>query len=182
MATNKQKMKKYAPIAAAVVAGGLLLWWSRKASASGGGGALPPADDEPSGGGGDSSGGGGGPSGGGGQRRDAPPFPGQNRALEESVANIIYTEWMAYLSAAMVEHGNEEGPPTDDDYADAKAAMGIGRGRTVSSWLTDAVFYRMYPGVGQIPGEGSRGSGWQPYIDSWKRVYADMRSKQWTGG
>ncbi len=145
--------------------------WPRQASAAP---VLPPP--------GTGGGGGGGGAATGGAKVNAPPFPmpeANARALEASMGAAEHAQWLAAVGEAMQAHGNGGPNPTAQDIAAARSALGIPGNRPVADWLTDQAYKKLYPDARQIPGEASRGTGWQPYIDSWFRMRNMIRDMPW---
>lgn len=111
-------------------------------------GLLPPVN----GGGAKPSGGGRPSGGGGGAKTNAPEFP-----YTSSEAQGLEDAWsVTAVAEAMPASG---GPITKS--LDA---------------ITDAAFYEIYK-IRSIPGKSSRGTGWQPYIDSWMRIRGKVKNQ-----
>jgi len=109
---------------------------------------LPPV---PSNGGGRPSGGGGGRPSGGGSRVNAPAFP-----YSDSEARQVEAAW---VTTVFTEAMNDAG-------------VGVPITRSLDA-LADDAFYEMYK-IQKIPASSQRGTGWDPYIASWKRIRATM--------
>jgi hypothetical protein len=119
----------------------------------------------PGGGGGQLPGGGGGggskPSTGGGgksgSKQDAPAFP-----YSTSEAQAVEQAWAVSATAAAVD------PNTGTLTKNADQ-------------ITDDAFYEIYK-IRKIPAKANRGSGWQPYIDSWLRIRDIVKQQMATYG
>jgi len=177
------KYQKYLPIGVAVAAGALILFFARKSSAA----PIPvgptptptptptPAPTPtptPA------------PSGGGGAKVNAPAFPMSETDAKNSeplYVNSEHSEWAGLLSEVMAANGNPTGSPSPEDYQEARRRANISSGRTIPSVLADEAFVQMY-GIDHIPSGSKRGTGWQPYIDSWTRMYNTLKKMQWTAG
>lgn len=150
---NTRKKKNPSPVTWILIAGGV-------AVATGAGlgiyayrkrkqsGVLPPGPTPGNGGGGGKTPSGGG---GGGAKQNAPSFP-----YTTSEARSVEQTWAIAFIAEECDASVGELPRSVDK-------------------ISDDIFYEMY-GIRKIPGSGSRGTGWQPYIDSWIRIRDFVRS------
>lgn len=116
---------------------------------------------------------------------DAPPFPfdlDEAKAVEAVQTKARHDEWVSILEAVMDSSGTGiGGPPTEEDYAEARAEAEIPGHRTIPGVLTDEAFAFTYGGF-TIPKKADRGQGWQPFIDSWVRMQDLVKQEKWVGG
>lgn len=169
-----KKYQKYLPIGIAVFAGGLLLYYSRRAIAKPVepiGPAPGPVVDPPQ------------PAGS--KKKDAPPFPhslSEAKGLEVAQATAEHGEWLGFLGGIMEDNGNPGPNPSDEDYAEARSRLQIPKWRTIPGVLTDEAFDAIYGKNLSIPDKKDRGSGWQPYLDSWVRMQDYLKTQNWVSG
>ena len=171
----KSKYQKYLPIGIAVFAGGLLLYYSTRAKADPKKPVDPigpgPVVDPPA------------PKGS--KKKDAPPFPhslGEAKNFEFAQTNAEHGEWLAFLGSIMEGNDNPGPDPSDEDYAEARSRLQIPKWRTIPGVLTDEAFDVIYGKSLSIPDKKDRGSGWQPYLDSWVRMQDYLKTQTWVGG
>ncbi len=185
----KSKMSTYLPIGIATAAGLALLYFSmRDAGAkqlppqTGGGGTGGGGTGGGGTGGGGTGGGGtggGGTGGGGGGGGSAPAksnpsvaFPyslAEAKAIEHANATAEHAKWFSVVIESQQELDKDV---VDQEVIDrTREVLDIPKSQGIATWITDNAFRKMYPGVGKIPAQSKQGPGWQPYVDSWVRMF-----------
>ena len=106
------------------------------------------------------------------------PFPflnlNQATAAEMSQIAAAHAQWLAQVVAAIPLGATG---PVASSFQVARAALGIPATMGIASWIADQGFHNLYD-VGQIPGK-PRGAGWNPYVDSWVRMFDSALTRTW---
>ena len=97
------------------------------------------------------------PTPGAGGKSNAPPFP-YTEADARSIEQDWVTAFMGESQAAVIAASTKE----------LKDLMNV---------ISDQVFFEMYQIQGLIPAKSKRGTGWQKYVDSWLRIYDDVKAR-----
>ncbi len=111
------------------------------------------------------------------------PFPYGSVELaiiaEIPVATAKHAAWMEAVSEAAGQLGVEAGSPAAQEQA--RQNLKIPPTQGTATWITDQAYNQLYS-VGQIPPKSQRGPGWQPYVDSWIRIFDYLKTLPWLGG